>query len=470
MKLQSALTTAVWILLTTASIGAAQSKPLALRGTLITPTGVLHDGWIYIDNDKIKSVNSADVPIDPSLTVLNTNAIIAPGFIDLHNHPMYAAFPKWDNHPLFKNRYEWRKWPEYLKRIGTPGSEMQKDDQTFCDMDKFGETEALMGGTTSILGISGRGDPPLVPGCVMGLDRNLDWYSGFYKSGNIGIERIINALDIDGIDDARARDIANELKNNELNLFVIHLGEGVPSDPLSVGEFEKLKDKGLLTNRTAIIHGTAFGRAQFDVMHAAGAYLIWSPRSNINLYGVTTDVLTAMKVGVLVALSPDWEPTGSRNMLEEINFASQLSHSKMGGAISDKQLFEMATAIPAQMARIEKKVGSLAPDLYADLFVVSGDLSDPYQAIAHARAQDVQLVMVGGQMRYANPDFLKKLGGGTDFDDVPVCGSVREVDVATPIPGVLFGKDRFTDATRRLGADLLQRKIDLARLASCPTP
>jgi 5-methylthioadenosine/S-adenosylhomocysteine deaminase len=189
---------------------------------------------------------------------------------------------------------------------------MQKDDQTFCDMDKFGETEALMGGTTSIIGISGRGDPPSVPGCVMGLDRNLDWYSGFDPSAKTGTERIVNMLDIDKIDDAKAHQIASDLNDNKLDLFLIHLGEGLPSDQLSVDEFGKLKDKGLLTNRTAIIHGTAFGKTQFDAMHAAGTYLIWSPTSNLNLYGTTTDVLTAMKAGVTVVLSPDWEPTGSR--------------------------------------------------------------------------------------------------------------------------------------------------------------
>jgi 5-methylthioadenosine/S-adenosylhomocysteine deaminase len=469
MKPRLTLMVAAWAVLISASLGGTESKPLALRGTLITPTGALHDGWIYIDGDKIKSVNRADVPIDSSLTVLNTNAIIAPGFVDLHNHPMYAVFPKWEKHPLFKNRYEWRySSTDYKDRIGTPAGKMQKDDQTFCDMDKFGETEALMGGTTSIIGISGRGDPPSVPGCVIGLDRNLDWYSGFDPSARTGTERIVNMLDIDKIDDAKAHQIASDLNDNKLDLFVIHLGEGLPSDQLSVDEFGKLKDKGLLTNRTAIIHGTAFGKTQFDAMHAAGTYLIWSPTSNLNLYGTTTDVLTAMKAGVTVALSPDWEPTGSRNMLEEIHSASELSHSKMGDAITDRQLFEMATVIPAKMARIENKVGSLAPNLYADLFIISGDSSDPYKAIAHARAQDVQLVMIGGQVRYATPDLLKKIGGSGDFEDLPVCGSAREIDAASPIPGIPFGKDRLIDATSRLQADLHQS--DPPRMVSCPTP
>src|SRR5207253_1274694 len=37
--------------------------------------------------------------------------------------------------------------------------------------------------------------------------------------------------------------------------------------------------------------------------------LIWSPRSNIELYGDTTDVRTAKRMCVKIALAPDWSPT-----------------------------------------------------------------------------------------------------------------------------------------------------------------
>jgi 5-methylthioadenosine/S-adenosylhomocysteine deaminase len=456
MKVRFVLVFVVWILFTTTNIGLAQSRSIALRGTLITANGVIPHGWILVEGGRIKSINSATAPIDPGVAVLDTRGIVSPGFVDLHNHPLYAVFPHWDPHRYFANRYEWRALPEYKKLIGSPAYQMQMDDQTFCDMDKFGETEALMGGTTSILGISARRSPVPIPRCIIGLDRNLDWYSGFYKPEKIGAERIVSEIDVDAIDDAKAQRIEQDLKRDTLDLFVIHLGEGVPSDPRSVGEFDKLRAKGLLTSKTAIVHGTAFGETQFIAMHSAGAYLIWSPRSNVDLYGVTTDVLTAMKSGVTVALSPDWAPTGSRNMLEELNFASQLSQSRMGSAISDKQLFEMATVIPARMARIQDKVGSLAPGLSADLFVISGDLNDPYKAVAHAHPQDVQLVIVGGEVRYADPGFLAILGGGTDFEYLPVCDSVR------------FGSDRLRDASRRLQTRLLHERTHLSPWVSCP--
>ena len=50
-----------------------------------------------------------------------------------------------------------------------------------------------------------------------------------------------------------------------------------------------------------------------------------------------------------------------------------------------RQLFEMATAVPARIARIDDKVGSLKPGLAADLFLLRGDVSKPFDALAAAR-------------------------------------------------------------------------------------
>ena len=49
-----------------------------------------------------------------------------------------------------------------------------------------------------------------------------------------------------------------------------------------------------------------------------GAKLIWSPLSNLLLYGKTTNVYEALAEGVLVSLGTDWNPSGSRNLLGEL--------------------------------------------------------------------------------------------------------------------------------------------------------
>jgi 5-methylthioadenosine/S-adenosylhomocysteine deaminase len=51
-------------------------------------------------------------------------------------------------------------------------------------------------------------------------------------------------------------------------------------------------------------------------MHDAGVGLVWSPRSNNELYGGTLNIAAAQAVGLSFAIAPDWSPTGSAGMLQ----------------------------------------------------------------------------------------------------------------------------------------------------------
>ena len=43
-----------------------------------------------------------------------------------------------------------------------------------------------------------------------------------------------------------------------------------------------------------------------------GGRMVWSPFSNLLLYGRTADIARAKQEGVLMALGSDWSPTGSK--------------------------------------------------------------------------------------------------------------------------------------------------------------
>ncbi len=236
--------------------------------------------------------------------------------------------------------------------------------------------KALIGGTTTLIGISSFG--PL-PACASGLARNLDLVTGFYPRG--AAERVRNEIGIqdkDGIahdmNPAKAAEIAAQLSSGALDLLAIHAGEGKRGDPLSVGELDLIDQAHMLGPHTVLVHGTAFDGRAFARIHAAGAALVWSPRSNIELYGETTDIGAARAANVAVAIAPDWSPSGSDNTLAELRYAATLDPAKYGGpALTAKDLFEMATVVPARIAHIDDRVGTLAPGLYADLFVIPGD-------------------------------------------------------------------------------------------------
>lgn len=442
-------------------VGAARAQDVGLSGVVVTPDKVVAKGWVVIKDGHILSILES-APDNASGPTIETNGIIFPGFVDLHDHPMYNIFKRWTPKTKFRNRYEWRDLPEYNALIGKPGGELQrKDDQAFCDMDEYVEVKALIRGTPSITGISGRrGVTPPVPNCIFGLARNLDWASGFYGSGT-GNERVENTLGVTPRDlkDSEFHRISDELTGKKIDLLLIHVAEGSSADTESAVEFRALKGLGFWGPYTAIIHGAALGSDDFREMRMSGTALIWSPRSNVELYGSTANVAEAFRQGVTIAIAPDWSPTGSTNTLAELRYASQMSRDQLSDLFSDRELFEMASAIPARVAGISDKVGSVSPGLYADLFVLMGDGSHPYAALARAKPEDVDLVLVGGVPLYGSEKLMSAFQIKTEPLDV--CGKKMALNFGALTAG------SFAGVTGRLKADLSGYQLDLGPLEEC---
>src|SRR5262249_838975 len=125
------------------------------------------------------------------------------------------------------------------------------------------------------------------------------------------------------------------------------------------------------------IHCVALTPADFAIMAQRGASMVWSPLSNLLLYGQTADVAAAKRAGLRIGLGADWPTTGSRNLLGELKAAK--AHSDvLGGAFSDEELVAMATVNPARMLGWSRVLGSLEPGKYADVVVFDGVSGDPY--------------------------------------------------------------------------------------------
>jgi cytosine/adenosine deaminase-related metal-dependent hydrolase len=95
----------------------------------------------------------------------------------------------------------------------------------------------------------------------------------------------------------------------------VHLAEG--SDEIAQEEFAFVRAQSLLAPTVVLIHSTAL-----TAEAAAGASLVWSPRSNIELYEQAADIRTARAAGVEIALAPDCGITGSTNLLDELRYAA----------------------------------------------------------------------------------------------------------------------------------------------------
>src|SRR5262249_2151603 len=126
-----------------------------------------------------------------------------------------------------------------------------------------------------------------------------------------------------------------------------------------------------------------------------GSKLIWSPSSNLLLYGQTALVYHALKEGLVVSLGTDWSPSGSPNLLDELKVADiTLRDPRLLGAdrdlipslsvtgksldaretaeiALDKLLVQMVTSNPAKTVRWTNEVGSIEPDKFADLLIIT---------------------------------------------------------------------------------------------------
>lgn len=437
----------------------AQDRTIVISGTVVTPEKVLSKGWVVIKKQKISAVSDT-LPNEEDAVWVDTNDIIFPGFVDLHNHPMYAMFEPWDAKQLFNNRYEWRSLDKYKQEISTPARNIQDDPQGFCDIAQFADVQAVTGGTTTFSGtFLLRSFGTNFPACLSRLAvRKLEIDSGFYPRH--GQERVQNVLGIGrDYNETTATAVRRKIAEKELDLVLIHVAEGKRTDPESIAEFDVLRARGFLAPSTAVIHGVAFDKSDFAKMRLAATALVWSPQSNIILYNTTTDVIAAFREGVSIALAPDWAPSGGRNMLAEIKYAADFNKKSLGGFFSHQQLFEMATSIPARIARIDDKVGTIQPGLYADLFLLRGDATQPYDSLVQSKPQDISLVVVNGVPIYGDEALMSKFNLNTE--PVSFCGETKNLNL-----GVL-PNGRLSGVQQRLGQKMEAFKLKLANVDPC---
>lgn len=444
---------------------AQQSNPIVLRGTLVTPDDIVQDGLITISGNKIADVNPSSGRL-PSGTI-ETDALIFPGLIDLHDHITWNFLPRWKPGEVFNNRYDWQQTVAYKIALDDPHARVFDDRALACDADRFGEIKAIMGGATSVVG-------SLTPtantddnACIKGLARNLDNFAGFEHSvlNKETLRYEVFPFEMQLADAAKVR---ADLESGALKAFLIHVGEGRPSDASAAREFRMLakRNDGFLRPGVSVIHGVALGKDEFKQMATAGVGLIWSPRSNIELYGATTDVRSAKEVGVKIALAPDWSPSGSDGLLDELKYSTTWNASQASSVFSNQELVAMTTLIPAQLAGLDKQIGAIRKGLYADLLLIRRRDRDPYQALLHASSVDVRLVIVGGIATYGDPDLMAQLLPGRHLETVNVCGTQKALYIE-PQDGLPQTKKSLREMSDELDAKLEQWGTSIAELTPC---
>ena len=405
------------------------SKPLILEGDVVTMTstfGIVPGGRLVIQGEKITGLFKPGDPLPAGISAsdvvtVKTSGWIFPGLIDAHNHVSYNVLPLYEVPKKYSNRYQWTSPKSYKLHVNTPKT-LLTDSKFFnveAEVVKYGEVKAIVGGVTSI-----QGSPDLMATRL--LVRNIE-------NQNFGQDKIQQrglAITEKRWQDTVQAGLLQQMKDGNVDAWLVHLGEGI--DASSRDEFNVLKSLNLLRDESVAIHATAFTATEFQEMSQAGTKIVWSPTSNLLLYGATTDVETAIGKGVVVCLGSDWSPSGMKNVLGELKMAHEIDTRKLGGNLSSEALVRMVTVNPAFALGLDTKIGSLRPGLYADIAVYRKRPSvDAYTSLVLSTERDVALVLIGGEPLYGEKALLEKLKPG-DFEVLDAGGVEKALDLTKP--------------------------------------
>lgn len=379
---------------------------LLIQATVLAGDKVYENGAVLVDrsspNGKIMCVGCDCAPA--GATVLTcAEGVLSPGLINAHDHMPFnvKGTPKNHGTERFDHRHDWRTGARGHTEVRNDGS---SNDNTAR---QYAELRMLLSGVTSLVG----------SGAAPGLVRNLDDSSadGGLMAGEVDY-RTFPLGDTSGALRASGCSYGTIDQASRLSarIYLPHIAEGI--DKEANNEYKCLSGGtvDLIASNTSVIHGIGLTAADIADMSARGAKLVWSPRTNIDLYGQTADVLTYRRFGVNIALGTDWIISGSMNMLRELQCVDYLNKNHYNNSFSDYEIWHMATAGGAVAMGVEDRLGTIKQDYIADLALYDGSSRADYRAIIDAGVEDVALVMRGGRALYGDAAVIDGLTPAAD--------------------------------------------------------
>ncbi|NOJ96540.1 amidohydrolase family protein [Corallococcus coralloides] len=373
-----------------------------LEGRVVTLNSrdeVIERGRVLIQGNHIVAVEPSGGPLPEAFRnapVIDTQGTLYPGLIDLHNHFVYDVLTLWRVPKRYLNRTQWPRHADYASRISLPIRVLAGHAPSARAVVRYIEAKALLAGTTTGQGIRTRvsGGEALFRGAMRNVEEPRDDH---LPAGSTRV--------MDLHDDAEDIESFREALKSRAAYFY-HLGEGV--DDYAHRRYVDLADHDLVQPSLIGIHSLGLQRPDLDRMAAMGAKVVWSPFSNLLLYGQTLHIADLLGAGVTFSLGCDWSPTGSKNLLQELKVARHEA-ARQGVSLSSKTLVRSVTADAARVTGWQTQLGTLRADALADLLVIAGTDGDPYDALISATEKQVRLVIVDGVARYGDRALMDSL-------------------------------------------------------------
>ncbi len=394
---------------------------IVLQGDILTKDKLIKGGSVVVSGNKITYVGCT--PDTSNATVITcADSVISAGLINAHDHITYdnQAPDDWKAE-RFDARNDWRR------DSNGHTNHNAKSNSKIGSTNDPGELRQLLAGSTSIFG----------SGCVKGLQRDFE----YKKDCTDEIDKLDGASR-PTYDTFPLNDSDNKYCNYSsaicscstykyaTNLggtygYGPHVGEGINDYALS--ELNCISGIGAnskngLNSKLAVIHGVAATPQIIGKMAAAKSKLIWSPRSNISLYGDTARVTVYDNMGVTIALGTDWVASGSANMLREYECADFLNSYYFNHHFTDYDIWMMGTWNAALALGVSNKIGDLAQGMLADIAIYAKNGKEAHRAVIESDYKYVALVMLNGKMVSGDANIM------SSGESVTIGGVAKRVD------------------------------------------
>ena len=407
----------------TCEISKPGTQGLLIRGTVLGPDTIYENGAVLVSPSGIISCVGCDcleLPEGADATELAcADGVISPGLINPHDHITFAKNkPIGEGVDRYEHRHDWRKGKNGHQALNVPGN-------ASTDAVLAAELRFVMSGATSAASAGGKA----------GLLRNLD-------TANMleGLPIQIANSDTFPLGDSGGLQLANgcnypspvlTTEVDQLDAYLPHIAEGINDYARNEFLCLTMPPNDVIEPNTAIIHAIALTANDTNLLHPEQTRVIWSPRSNIVLYGNTAQATVLDTLGVPLALGTDWVASGSMNILRELACADELNTKHYNKHFTDADLWKMVTTNAALATGAENGIGLLKVGLVADISIFNGAANKHHAAVIRAELPDVVLVLRGGEVLYGDAAIVgTKEIGGEACEALDVCGSAKLACVA----------------------------------------
>lgn len=388
---------------------------ILIRGDLLLPDGLLEAGSLLVVDGVIQCTgcDCADQAAAANATVIScAEGVVSPGLINAHDHIGFSEIKPAAHTDMYDHRHEWRKGKNGKQKLSTPFNNGPYGNE-------IGELRHLLAGATAIFG-SKSGDALLrnvdVKSQLLGIDVVPAEYQTF-PLGDSGGELLTSGCGYD------YKDLQDEVDNE--NAYVHHMAEGI----IDAARNEFLCGTGqsgtvdFFLDTTGMVHGIGLKTADISTVAGDGSALIWSPRSNVSLYGFTANAPIYDRLGALIALGTDWAASGSATILREVACADRWNRDYWEGHFSDADIVAMVTHNAAEALGVGQAIGSLLPGKAADITIWNGAVNQGFRAVIDADLPDVVLVLRGGEPLHGDPELVGGLSEAGECETVDICGA-----------------------------------------------